>query len=142
MRVSELRIGNYITGISFDYEDNAIESECCVLGLDITQSLGYGWSIMVDSKDDIDEFESFKPIPLTEEWLIKFGFERVTPMGSTYDNNYAYELKDWGRIALKNGVLVSDQYYFLDGLCFDIKHVHQLQNLYFTLTGKELTIKE
>ncbi len=24
----------------------------------------------------------------------------------------------------------------------NIKHVHQLQNLYFALTGKELTIKE
>ena len=78
--------------------------------------------------------------------LLKFGFERVTPTGNGYDNDYAYwysyELEDFGRIALKDGVLIPDQYYFLDALSFNLKHVHELQNLYFALTKKELTIKK
>jgi hypothetical protein len=33
-------------------------------------------------------------------------------------------------------------YTVLNGVKLILKHVHQLQNLYFALTGEELTIKE
>ena len=69
----------------------------------------------------------FQPIPLTEEWLLKFGFERKIG----WDDLIYYA---------KNNV---DLYEFLSGYeyCdFHIKHVHQLQNLYFALTGEELKL--
>ena len=68
-------------------------------------------------------FNELKPILLTEEWLLKFGF-------SIFKNMYFIKgMQIWKCNDLflcnKNGIY--------------IKYVHQLQNLYFALTGKELT---
>lgn len=81
-----------------------------------------------------DEGRGAKPIRLTEEWLLKFGFEKQ--MAWTYkisligNKNLVYYLgeKGWS-IGNKN---YSD---------FSCEYVHQLQNLYFALTGEELTFK-
>lgn len=80
-----------------------------------------------------------KPIPLTEEWLIKFGFE------DNGRDSYGVHLFE------KDGFEIARPYRSKTYLCenitingvsgFDIKHVHSLQNLYFALTGEELTIK-
>ncbi len=67
------------------------------------------------------------PTPLTKGWLLRLGFYWN---GRAYKHNkkeyeydlYSKELTIWNSITLK------------------VKHVHQLQNLYFTLTGKELAI--
>jgi hypothetical protein len=68
-----------------------------------------------------------KPIPLTEEWLLKFGFE---------DDNAFFK----NRITLYK----QDGIFWCDLLwdCIDVNYVHQLQNLYYALTGEELTIKQ
>lgn len=76
--------------------------------------------------------DSFEPILLTEEWLERFGFEEVIVEG------YPIYIS-------RNGFTVeyySDESIFLI-LNFEVKvkYVHQLQNLYFALTGEELTIK-
>jgi hypothetical protein len=73
------------------------------------------------------------PIPLTEEWLIKFGFEKE-------EDYYVYILGyDFGEIKIypsPNG------FFFIEGVIQEhIKHVHKLQNLCFVF-GEELTIKE
>ena len=63
-----------------------------------------------------------KPIPLTEEWLLKFGFEKA------YETCYQY--KDF---------ILNDKFIMMDiDITIQLKHVHQLQNLYFALTGEEL----
>jgi len=67
-----------------------------------------------------------EPIPLTEEWLVKFGF--------VWTNGYGYRFIN-GWIKLKECVWKS---YDLE---VEIKHVHQLQNLYYALCQEELTIK-
>ena len=80
---------------------------------------------------------SYKPIPLTEEWLERFGFELLNKSVEYWGKNgYCFT---W----LKDNVEKFDSLYlFLDGLPVnkrpEIKHVHQLQNLYFALTGEEL----
>lgn len=74
--------------------------------------------------DEIDLF----PILLLEEWLLKFGF--------SYFGLGRYELGDF-RLLVQNNYIVLDT----GGLEPTIKYVHQLQNLYFALTGEELTIK-
>jgi hypothetical protein len=79
--------------------------------------------------------QEINPIELTEEWLLKFGFDvedngLATYYGSEHDftidtdNN-----KTWKIFGYKGGFV-------------HIYHVHQLQNLYFALAGSELTIKE
>ena len=78
--------------------------------------------------EDIGSF-NYAPIPITEDILLKCGFE--------YDF-ISYNLHfgiDW-----HNGVLR-----FSQGkgqtIFLPCTHLHQLQNLYFALTQKELTIK-
>ena len=75
----------------------------------------------------------FRPIPLTEEWLIKFGFVRVGMLTMRLDKFTCYCEEDY-----------TDNFCLGDIELFDVvpKYVHQLQNLYFALTGEELTIKE
>lgn len=80
----------------------------------------------------IESGSNCKPIPLTEEWLVKFGFEK--------DFNGFYKLFKESEVP----VLIKDGFWTCDGICFSVNclyHVHQLQNLYFALTGEELTIK-
>ena len=77
----------------------------------------------------------YEPIPLTEEWLLKFGFEVI--------NKSYFELKI-NSIVLEYTKNLNNECYIMinESIKIYIKHVHQLQNLYFALTGEELTIKE
>lgn len=114
MKATELRIGNWVHYNSFDG--------------------------VVCSSDlfDIDKgIIKAKPIPLTKEWLERFGFELLNK-----------SVEYWGKNGfcftwLKDNIEKSDcLYLFLDGLSVnkrpEIRYVHQLQNLYFALTGEEL----
>ena len=104
------------------------------------------WEISVIDPDDIkylqkhpeDNFYRF--IPLSEEWLIRAGFE------PEYGEFYQLQIDGWVRISIS----INDWSY---GISQDkdanvacppvaIKFVHQLQNLYFALTGEELTFKD
>jgi hypothetical protein len=91
------------------------------------------------------EIEDFRFIPLTEEWLIKFGFgyNRITK------RRYIeyYRLGDSNQSVLfvgkdkQIGFWYGVQNHTLDTVAINsVQYVHQLQNLYFALTGKELTI--
>ncbi len=82
---------------------------------------------------------SIKLIPLTEEWLLKFGFEKVL-------NQYK-KITDVSKDTFNNIpfiILFLGNQFQYDDLRFrtNLKYVHQLQNLYFALTGEELNIKE
>ena len=74
MRVSELRIGNFINGIYSNYDENLEiedkETICKVTTLDNSDLCDY--PIYVESDEGIEHFDEFEPIPLTEEWLLKF----------------------------------------------------------------------
>lgn len=135
IEAKELRIGNYV----------------------LLQDKG---AYQIDSGHDIDEIDSFdgcskefedycKPIPLTEEWLLRFGFEK-TEKGSV---SYQYTIgenpltKDWlldliwlKELDEKLNQHLEDFPFYKNGYQ-KIKTVHQLQNLYFSLTNEELTIK-
>ena len=74
-----------------------------------------------------------RPIPLTEEWLIKFGF---------YRKNFAWVLCEPSSNMTKFEFSIwEDLTYNTAELRPPIDFVHQLQNLYFALTGEELSIK-
>lgn len=85
------------------------------------------------------DLEEFDPIPLTPEWLGRFGFKK--PIRREY-----YEL---------NGIcicheedndfkLIHEEVHEGDIITIGspFQNLHELQNLYFALTGEELTIKE
>lgn len=73
------------------------------------------------------------PIELTPDWLEKAGFILMDDNGDFKGNDrYWIHPKLYGQISLPN--------YFYRGIF--IKYIHQLQNLYFALTGSELTFKQ
>lgn len=118
MKANELRLGNWVK-VEFDYEVVKAINETtlwCALG-------GKGEGCMQLHSD-------VSPIFLDERWLLKLGF-----VSNAYQDRY--ELKNVHIECNKtNGFL--ELYYLKTGI--DIKYVHQLQNLYFALTGEELTI--
>lgn len=77
--------------------------------------------------------ESLLPIPITEEWLVKFGFERAVHSNNFYKDKCPFHIVSF------NGKYVFMLRHNEEGIL--IKTVHRLQNLYFTLTGEELTIR-
>jgi len=81
-----------------------------------------------------------KPIPLTEEWLFKFGFKTRTTENISVQY-FIGENPITGDWLFDIIWLKGDEYPFYRNGFFKIKYVHQLQNLYFALTGEELTIK-
>lgn len=82
---------------------------------------------------------SYRPIPLTEEWLVRFGFKK-THSELTYKE---YDYKKFGAEINSDIMTVSYNYGSkVEWVNFKhIKHVHQLQNFYFALTGEELELK-
>jgi hypothetical protein len=78
------------------------------------------------------------PVPLTEEWFLKFGFELKTDV---YFSNIKYKDQCWVNFSFCIAVWRNGNFmYDWNGGNIQIKYVHQLQNLYFALIGKELTI--
>jgi hypothetical protein len=80
------------------------------------------------------ELSDCNPIPLTEEWLIKLGFSK--------------KLYKFGHIGITGMTLFKPEnsnrlFYEICNIEMNIKiySIHQLQNLYFDLTGNELKIK-
>lgn len=124
MKNTELRIGNLITGI-YDGDDEK-EAICEVLAVDATQSLGEGWSIMVDSDESAECFDDFKPILLTEEWLLKLGFRKFV-------NDFS--LKGVVIHSRKRGYVIRKSIPVMTS-------VHMLQNYFYAATGQELLIDQ
>lgn len=85
------------------------------------------------SNGAIVSYGKIQPIPLTEEWLVRMGFEKYSDGGDLHGIDCFYCKRK-----LKGAISLPD---FMFNGFIQIKHVHQLQNLYFALTGEELTIK-
>lgn len=117
MKSTELRIGN----LAQDENGNigivvAINDERAVL----------------DGVGDCWLGSEIKPIPLTEEILLKCGF--ITNSGRVFfKDNIGYEFGVTNRAVYK----IDDGFILFK----HIKHLHQLQNLYFALTGEELNVE-
>jgi hypothetical protein len=75
-----------------------------------------------------------KPIPLTEDWLVKLGFEKQ--MAWTFYIPITGNMKLVYYLGEKGWSIGNKEY--SDHEC---EYVHELQNLYFALTGKELEMK-
>lgn len=131
MQATELRIGNKL-----DYYGQTVQV------IEITKhsaTFGYfddslGFTRLYGEKD----FP--KPIPITEEWLERLGFVKFELAYIWYSITFKYPY-DHFEISLRPSF---DRYYVRIGTITttEIKHVYQLQNLYFALTGEELTLKE
>lgn len=133
---NELRIGNFVMLV---FNDKKFER---VVGL-------------LEFENCIGHPQEFEGIPLTEEWLRRFGLEKV----NRYTDELLYVLDESGFIGIgyhgENWYFVSFQteamgqgFEFPNNLALilfkdnPIKYVHHFQNLIFALTGKELELKK
>ena len=108
MKVQELRIGNLVEFDGVNYKVESIHLEGCV-----------GLNDIMYEEVNIDDL---KPIDLTEEWLIRFGFKKFGP--DFINPSLLIRNTTQGFKTIRHGIMVN--------------HLHQLQNLYFELIGKEL----
>ena len=122
-KATELRIGNYINNVK-------------------------GKPFEILHGEDIDRVDknsiAYTAIPLTEEWLVKFGFDKNKYNEEGYYKAHKIDVYKFKKgyffiylIDNKFGIGLHDVW---DGIDITINHVHQLQNLYYALTQKELTI--
>jgi hypothetical protein len=137
MESRDLRIGNYLkidgvlvrvrsvysfTNGSFKNNEGTLEA--------------YRYDSIFEPKKISAGINRFEPIPLTKEWLVKFEFNYI-------DDDSAYLALKYGGFYIHSDD--SDEFSIATIKVQDfrivIKHVHQLQNLYFALTNQELTIK-
>ena len=123
MKANELRVGNWVSRDGEIYQ----ASSPTITALE-------------------NGYFNVEPVIISTEWLTKFGFEYINKGDNDYilytDPNHDYYLQ----MDVRKG---GDRWAILDNTVnelttfamVDIVHVHQLQNLYFALTGEELKYK-
>ena len=127
MDAKELRIGNTLCMLSISF-DNPEPLEVVELKYKYAR---VKYKYEGKEKTSLVEYSELGCVVLTEEWLLKLGFENCL---------FSFGVKSW----IKDGfeLMVSDDGMFFNHYDLEIKYVHKLQNLYFALTGEELTVKE
>lgn len=125
LRTQELRIGNLIL-----YASDSLSME--VLEVDPVGVMG------IIGQDYIwIEIKQFEGIPLTEEWLIKFGFTKTVELSYASGSEVEFNVFKKGDLTYNS----LQKAWWLRGIMNHYpEYVHQLQNLVYALTGTELTI--
>ena len=111
MDAKELRIGNY--------------------GKEITHSKNEVVKVSKRHFEDIEDGEiDLFPIPLTEQWLIDFGFDKSLDYYAKANTGFYFGVNLQG--------FLFPWFDKEQRMPLNIKYVHQIQNLHFSFTGKEL----
>ena len=144
MKASDLRVGNLIYW-NIPEKENIIH---VVAGIrnktPQTTPISLGESI-----------DDYKPIQLTEEWLVRFGFNKeeiqiskghgffysMNYMDYKYSFSFAEFRGDWGFYHSYTDATDDKDNNRFDFISCGIKYVHQLQNLFYALTNTELQLK-
>jgi hypothetical protein len=140
INVSELRLGNFVCHydpkeIFVTCQDEEIRKDVDM----VDENLGYLVSIFNGGDFNSASFtapyepKDINPIPITEEWLLNLGFEN----GTTNELKLATHAT-----VSKDGMNEGWWVLYLGHNALHVKfqYVHQLQNLYHSLTGKELNL--
>jgi hypothetical protein len=123
MNTSELRIGNIVQHKTNKGVVNVIHV--------LENHIGYHNKLL--SMKCIDALASnFVPIPLDEDWLLRFGFEKYK-----FDNGEPNQYRYKSRL-----IVIRDGKFTDYGSSVILEYVHQLQNLYFALVGEELVLQD
>ena len=154
MKANELRLGNYFCPINRDAPHNIphmpIESVIYkIWTIEPFKITGCFYDQIYAQVKEMTVFDikDISPILLTEEWLLRFGFNKKEgehniglPTGGgselSIENDNSTALT---RSQLCDGVFTNGfDYVYIK----DCEYVHQLQNLYFALSGTELELKQ
>lgn len=139
MEANELRIGNYVYSNHFKYRDvigkvRLIGPDHCIVDYPNGQS------------DAMDYKEGIKGILLTNDIICGIGGEKYdyheNYIHLESDNNVELHIFNWKTpVGVANDVPTGAYYVMINNTMIILKYLHQLQNLYFTLSGREFEIK-
>jgi hypothetical protein len=123
--VQDLRIGNF----AYPFDDIELVSEKEIFRDYIEVNC-----------NDLTRTVDLYPIPLTEEWLLRFGFNLLSLESESYVNSsysqFIIDVLDTGNFGIKlrfpNGHLID----------IELEFVHTFQNIFFALTGKEFLLNK
>jgi hypothetical protein len=117
IEAKDLRIGNLVKESKFSSRGRALQE---YFQVDIT---------------DFKYSQFLEPIPLTEEWLKKFGFENHSPYFVHPEFDYQVRMQS-------NGDIIAFHEQLSEFYGFEIKYVHILQNFFHSVKGEELKLKQ
>lgn len=135
MKVNELRVGNLL-----DNGYGIVQVSSISLDIDDEYNPTIGVCKLGEHRNEIIVNEAafgieVKPIPLTPEWLAKCGFNKLNAGWINSSGSMCF----YDRARDMNGYYTMD--YGTRNYVARFKNVHQLQNLFFALTGEELNVK-
>jgi hypothetical protein len=132
MKANELRIGNYVSY----FGNSTVKIE--TIRKDVADYYLIGGIYRNGYTTFYNQIDVISPIPLTKEWLSEFGFVGIdNPNGTP---SILYKIKGHPLIEIIFTVFPVTRYNLRCESEKEIQYVHQLQNLYFALTGEELNI--
>lgn len=134
MELNDLRIGNVLS-----YDGQLVHVTTLSMNIDDEYQEIIGFCKVGESSNEIADWnralcDKLKPTPLTHEILEKAGFEKN---GDDY-RKFDFILNCWRG---SKWIILNNHGKELYPSMPLIKYLHQLQNLYFALTAKELTLK-
>ena len=131
IKASELRIGNIVSDRNMDV--------VYVIGINPTNektpllvAAKHAYENHDKAKCDFWDYGNIHPIPLTSDWLIRFGFFKYNNawvLSTPKSNSIKFEFSIWQDLSYNTGEIKPE-----------LKYVHQLQNFFFSLMGKELVL--
>ena len=119
MKTTELRIGSYVDYFGKRKVIDVINDTRRIVEFDDAQI-----------ERDIN---LIKPIHLTEDWLLRFGFKKRNDKTFTYDRFVLYFVSKYEFWYLNDR---RTNVYFTK-----VEFVHELQNIIFAMNGEELEVK-
>jgi hypothetical protein len=139
MKVTELRIWNLVEYNSCVFKVSEIRSPKPLKDLRYTDK----YIIELFDGGLIDVLlDDISPIPLTEEWFLQFGFNKTRDEASPYkdgeDTIIGGRFTVFSKLTLTHNSVHGWFFNKHQQPEWNIKYIHQLQNLYFALTGEEL----
>lgn len=142
MKAKDLRKGNIVKNDKLDiFKKNYI----ILSARDI-----YNLAVFESAQSVDDKYKCFEPIRITEEWLLKFGANKTIINNKFYEYNIACTPIGYKADYVLSFRFINDKIVKFwwrpvmggDMHSFKCDFIHELQNLYFALTGVELVISE
>lgn len=114
MKIEDLRIGNWILGTNSERKSELKP-----------------FQVYAETFCDIEStYGIFEPIPISEDILLKCGFEYIKEVGYCDKNNVIYQTANGWELLIN----------CIDKCNVEIKYLHQLQNITYFLINEELKV--
>jgi len=135
MQAKDLRIGNIVDYLMYDNLDERLEwYEPSIIDFEDISIIAKRELSHAKIPPDAEFKTNYKPIPITEEWLLKFEFESAKKKYFVFDRfrmHYMPAYKFW---------YIND-FHSLTYIT-KVEFVHELQNVIYFLNGTELKPKQ